>query len=274
MQRLLSRAFIYILLFLVALAAFFPFYVMLISSTHNNYNITTQVNILPGNQFMANYTRLTANVNIWRGFLNSVIIAGSSVLVNLYFTSLTAYAFAKFRFKGRDLLFGIILVAMMIPGQIGVVGFFKQMNDLKLLNTYIPLIFPSMANCFGVFFFVQYLSGSLPDEIIEAAYMDGCKDLSIFHKIVMPIMAPALVTQGIMVFIGNWNSYLMPVIILRETQKQPLTVLIATIKSASVADYGAQYVGILISVIPLIVIFSFASSLILDKISVGSAIKG
>lgn len=274
MKRNLSRTLTYVFLIVTALVAFFPFYVMVISSTHNNYNITTQMNILPGGQFMVNYERLTQNLNIWRGFFNSMIIATSSTVLNLFFTALAAYAFSKYRFKGRNVLFSIILVAMMIPGQIGIVGFFKEMNDLNLLNTYIPLILPSIANCFGVFFFKQYLDGTLPDEILEAAHMDGCKEFRVFHTIVLPIMVPALVTQGVLSFIGNWNSYMNPLIILRETAKQPLTVLIATVKSAYGSDFGAQYVGILISVIPLIIIFCCASNLIMDKISVGSAIKG
>jgi multiple sugar transport system permease protein len=167
------------------------------------------------------------------------------------------------------------MVAMMIPGQVGIIGFFKEMSDLKLLNSYIPLIFPSIAGCFSVFFFKQYLDGSLPDEILEAAYIDGCKELISYHRIVLPIMVPALVTQGVMSFIGHWNSYMNPLIILRETKKMTLPILVASIKSKSgmSADFGGQYVGILISVIPLIIIFAFSSKLIMDKISIGAAIK-
>jgi multiple sugar transport system permease protein len=104
--------------------------------------------------------------------------------------------------------------------------------------------------------------------------MDGCKELTIFHWVVLPMMVPALVTQGVLAFIGNWNSYLMPLIIIREGRKMTLPVLIATVKSANVADFGAQYVGILISVIPLLVIFSFASNMLMDKITAGDALKG
>lgn len=273
-KRFVIHALIYIFLIIVAITAFFPFYTMLISSTHDNYNITTQVTVLPGTQFISNYKRLTKNLNIWQGFANSLFIAAVSTMLGLYFPALAAYAFSKFRFKGRDIFFSIIMVAMMIPGQVGIIGFYKEMSDLRLLNSYIPLIIPSMANCFGVFFFKQYLDGNLPNEIIEAAYVDGCKELSIFHKIVLHIMTPALVTQGVMIFIGSWNSYMNPLIIINEGSKMTLPVLIATVKSAYGADYGAQYVGILISVVPLVIIFSFASSMIMDKISVGAAIKG
>lgn len=274
LKKYLSRTLIYLFLLLVAAAAFFPFYTMLISSTEDNYNITTQVNVLPSTHFADNYARLTQNLNIWRGFLNSFTVASLHTALGLYFTAITAYAFSKFRFKGKNVLFMTIIVAMMLPGQVGIIGFFKEVSDLKMLNTYLPLILPGIANCFGVFFFKQYLDGSLPNEIIEAAYMDGCGELTIFHKLVLPIMKPALVTQGVMTFIGTWNSYMDPLIIIRETKKMTLPVLIATVKSAYGADYGAQYVGILISVIPLVVIFSFASRMIMDNISISASIKG
>ena len=273
-RKKILRTLAMLFLLIVAATAFFPFYTMLISSSHDNYRIMNTVTLLPGGSFVRNYQRLTQNLNIWRGFRNSAMIATSSTFLNLYVTALTAYAFSKFSFKGKGFLFGIILFSIMIPGQVGTIGFYKQMSDMKLLNSYIPLILPAMANCFGVFFFRQYLNATLPDEIIEASIMDGCKELTIFHRVVLPMMVPALVTQGVLAFIGNWNSYLMPLIILREGRKLTLPVLIATVKSANVADFGAQYVGILISVIPLLVLFSFASNMLMDKISAGDALKG
>ena len=274
-RRIFSRTLIYGFLTLVAITAFVPFYTMVVSSAHDNFSITTQINLLPGDQFIINYERLTENLNIWRGFLNSLFISVSGTVLSLYFTALAGYAISKFRFVGRNLLFSIILVAMMIPGQVGVIGFFKQMSDMRLLNSYLPLILPSIAGCFGVFFFKQYLDGSLPNELLESAYMDGCGELGMYHKIVLPIMAPALVTQGVLTFIGSWNGYMMPLIILKETKKMTLPVLIASIKSKSgfSADFGAQYVGILISVIPLAIIFAISSKLIMDKISIGAALK-
>lgn len=261
-------------LLFVAFTAFFPFYTMLVSSSHDNYSIMNEITILPGGDFLRNYQRLIENLTIWRGFINSTLIASSSTLLNLYVTGITAYAFAKFSFKGKGLFFSIIIFSILIPGQVGTIGFFKQMSDMHLVNTYWPLILPAMANSFGVFFFRQYLNTALPDEIIEASIMDGCGELTIYHRIVIPMMVPALVTQGVLSFIGSWNGYLMPLIMLREGRKMTLPVLIATVKSANVADFGAQYVGILISVIPLLILFTFASKMLMDKITAGDAVKG
>lgn len=275
LRRSLWHTLIYLVLLSVALVSFFPFFTMLISSTQDAFHITSTVNLLPGDQFMRNYERMQQNKDIWRGFLNSLFLACVSMTLCLYFDSLAAYAFSKFSFKGKGPLFTVILVTMMIPGQLGVIGFFREMQALKFTGTYWPLILPSISNCFAVFFFRQYLDSGLPNELIEAAFIDGCRELPLFHRIVLPCMVPALVTQGVMSFIGSWNSYLMPLLILNKGSMLTLPVLLASIKtSGGTADYGAQYVGILISVVPLLVIFLFANKVIMEKIAIGAAIKG
>ncbi len=274
MKRYVLRSMIYFSLLFIAIISFIPFFTMLVSSTHDNYAITTKVNVLPGQHFLRNYRRLTETLNIWRGFLNSALVASLSTGLGLYFTALAAYAFSKFKFRGRQILFNIVLVAMMIPGQIGIVGFFHQMSSLRLLDSYIPLIIPSVANCFAVFFFKQFIDGALPDSLVESAHIDGAGEWRIYHLIVLPLIKAALVTQAVLSFIGSWNSYMMPLIILRSREKITLPLMIATVRSAYGTDYGAQYVGILISVLPLIFLFSFASKIIMEKVSIGAAIKG
>lgn len=274
-RRFTARTICYALLILIAVVSFSPFYMMLIGATQDNYHITSTVTWLPGRHFAQNYARMMLNKDIWRGFANSLGLSVVNTALCLYFSSLTAYAFSKFRFKGQKPLFALILVMMMIPGQLGVIGFFRHVSNLKLLNSYVPLVLPAISNCFAVFFFKQYLDGGLPNELIEAALIDGCREIAIFHRVVLPCMGAALVTQGVMSFIGNWNSYLNPLIILTENKKMTLPVLLASIKSGGgTADYGAQYVGILISVVPLIFVFAFANKVIMNKIAIGSAVKG
>ncbi len=265
----------YLVLWSIAIICFFPFYSMLMGSTHDNLAITTTLTLTPGTKFVENYNRMMQNKDIWGGFMNSLVLATVNTALCLYFSAMTGYAFSKFRFKGRGGLFAFIMVVMMLPGQLGVIGFFRLVSDMKLLNSYIPLIVPAISNCFAVFFFKQYLDTGLPNEMIEAALIDGASEVGIYHKIVLPCMGAALVTQGVMSFIGNWNSYLNPLIILTESKKMTLPVLLASIKSgAGSADYGAQYVGILISVAPLLIIFSLANKVIMEKISIGAAVKG
>ena len=273
-KRFISRGLIYLFAILVAVVAFYPFFVMIISSTHDNYNIVARINILPGTHLKENFERLTQNIDLYRGIINSLILAAAVTIIQNYFTMMAAYAFSKYNFKGQNFLFSVVLVAMMLPGQLGIIGFYKEIQALKLLNSYFTLIVPTIANCFAVFFYKQYIDGALPNELIEAAIMDGCGELTIYHKLVLPLVIPALVTQGVMTFIGTWNSYLTPLIVLNDKKKFTLPLMIATVRDATHADYGAQYVGMLVSIIPMVIVFCFASKIIMEKISIGAAVKG
>ena len=273
-KRFISRGLIYLFAILVAVVAFYPFFVMIISSTHDNYNIVARINILPGTHLKDNFERLTQNIDLYRGIINSLILAAAVTIIQNYFTMMAAYAFSKYNFKGKNFLFSVVLVAMMLPGQLGIIGFYKEIQALKLLNSYFTLIVPTIANCFAVFFYKQYIDGALPNELIEAAIMDGCGELTIYHKLVLPLVIPALVTQGVMTFIGTWNSYLTPLIVLNDKKKFTLPLMIATVRDATHADYGAQYVGMLVSIIPMVIVFCFASKIIMEKISIGAAVKG
>lgn len=274
LKKVLSRTVIYLFAAIVAIAAFYPFFVMIISATHDNYNIVAKVNLLPGDKLAENYARLTQNIDLYRGVFNSVFLAVAVTLIQNYFVAMAAYAFAKFNFKGKNFLFSVVLVAMMLPGQLGIIGFYKEIQALNLLNSYFTLIVPTIANCFAVFFYKQYIDGALPNELLEAAIVDGCRESTIYHKIVLPLIVPALVTQGVMTFIGTWNSYLTPLIVLNDKKKMTLPLMIATVRDATHADYGAQYVGMLVSVIPMVFVFCFASKVIMEKISIGAAVKG
>ncbi len=273
-RRNLLRFLANLFCFLVAIVAFYPFFVMVISASHDNFNIMSKINVLPGTKLVENYQRLTRNINIFSGIKNSLFLSVCVTLVETYFAVMAAYAFSKFRFRFRSFLFGVVLVFMMLPGQIGIIGFYKEVQAMHLMNSYLPLIVPSIANCFAVFFYKQYMDTSLPSELIEAAIIDGCREIDIFHRLVVPIMRPAMVTQAVLTFIGTWNSYLNPLILLNDKSKFTLTLLIATVRDATHADYGAQYLGMVISVIPTIVIYCFGSKTIMEKITVGAAVKG
>lgn len=274
MKKILCRTVIYLFAFLIAAVAFYPFFVMIISATHDNYNIVAKINILPGTRLKENFARLTQNIDLARGIINSLGLAAVVTVVQNYFTMMAAYAFSKFEFRGKNFLFSVVLVAMMLPGQLGIIGFYKEIQAMKLLNSYFTLIVPTIANCFAVFFYKQFIDGALPNELIEAAVVDGCRELKIFHRIVLPLVVPALVTQGVMTFIGTWNSYLTPLIVLNDKKKFTLPLMIATVRDATHADYGAQYVGMLVSIIPMVIVYAFASKVIMEKISIGAAVKG
>jgi multiple sugar transport system permease protein len=148
-----------------------------------------------------------------------------------------------------------------------------MMETFHMLNTYWPLILPSVANAFGIFFLKQITDASVPDELLDAGRIDGAGELQLFHRVVLPLLAPAIATLGIFAFIGKWNEFFMPLIILFDNDKQPLPVMIAFTKGQYATEFGAQYVGIVLSVIPILLVFSIASKRIISGVTVG-ALKG
>jgi len=272
-KKLLSKFVIYAFLIIVALTCLLPFYSMMITSTHANSDIARKLLLLPGTEFINNYNRLLDTVPIWRGFFNSLFITVTSTILSLYFSALAGYGFSKFSFKGKNILFMAVLGTMMIPGQLGIIGFFKLMDSFNMLNTYWPIILPSISNAFGIFFMKQMCDSSVPTEILESGRIDGCGELKIFHRLVLPLLMPAVATLGIFSFIGKWNDFLTPMIILFDNELQPLPVMIASVKSQFSTDFGAMYVGIVISVIPILIFFSIVSKKIISGVTAG-ALKG
>ncbi len=210
--------------------------------------------------------------NLFVGMRNSLIVAIPATLLGAYFSALTAYGLAMYRFHGNKIIFGAILVFMMIPGQLSLIGFYQLCTKLHLVNSYIPLILPAVAAPGTVFFLRQYILSSLPPSLVEAARIDGAKEIYSFHKIVLPIISPAMATMGIMGFIGNWNSYLLPMIILNKNEKFTLPVMMATLRaSLDIArNQGATYLAVAISVIPILLVFCFFSRYIISSISAGA----
>ncbi len=179
----LSRIIIYILLILLTVICFLPFYIMIINATHSSNELMTGLYLLPGASIFQNYLNMREMIQIGRGFLNSVIISFSSTLLSAYFGALTAFGLSKYRFKGQGIVFGIVMVSMMIPSQLGIIGFFRLFKFMGILDTFFPLILPGIANASTVFFIMQYMKSSLPDSLLESARIEGCNEFIIFNRI-------------------------------------------------------------------------------------------
>jgi multiple sugar transport system permease protein len=269
-RTLIIQTFIYIMLILAAIICLIPLYSMIISSTHANADIARKLLFVPGDRFLANYNRLIDVVPIWRGLFNSLVITVSSTFLGLYFSALGGYGFSKYKFKGNTFLFVCVLGTMMIPGQLGIVGFFRQMDMFGMINTYWPLILPSVNNAFAIFFLKQVSDASVPNEMLDSGRIDGCNELQIFHRIALPLLTPSIATIGIFLFIGKWNEFLQPLIILFDNELQPIPVMVASVRGQFVSDYGAQYVGIAISVVPIFIVFALASKQIISNVMAGA----
>lgn len=268
-----SKIVLYLLLILLAVICFVPFYIMIINATHTNGEVASKIWLTPGTALMSNYHRLTQNTNIWRGFFNSVFLAVTTTAVSGYFSALTAYGFSRYRFKGSKALYAVVLGTMMIPGQLGLIGFYQLVVKLGMANSYLPLILPAMANASSVFFIKGYTDGAVNKSLIEAARIDGCSEFAIFNKIALPLMMPAIATMSIFTFIGTWNSYLVPLIILTDMNKYTLPIMQVVAKGVYTTDYGAIYVCITISVVPIMLAFAFMSKKIVGGLTIGG-VKG
>ncbi len=268
----IKKSILYILLGFLALICLLPFLLMIVNATRSGNDIMTSFSLLPGSSLPSNWKIVTDNLEIGRGFMNSLVIAVLSTLLMSYFSALTAYGFAFYKFKGRNIIFTIMLIFMMIPSQLGMLGFYDLMTKMGLIDNYIPLIVPSIASPATVFFLRQYLLSVMPKSILEAPRIDGAGELYIFHRIVLPIMAPGIATMAIGGFIGSWNSYLMPLILLNNSRKWTLPVMVASLGSVKdiASNIGATYVTVAISAVPIMIAFCFFSKYIISGISAGS----
>lgn len=268
----IKKTILYILLILLGLACILPFLLMMVNATRTGSEIATSFTLIPGSNLKENWDTVFEYFNLFLGMWNSVKVAVPATLLTAYFSALTAYALAMYKFKGSKVLFITILIFMMIPGQLGLIGFYNLCTKLHLVNTYIPLIVPAIAAPGTVFFLRQYVLSSLPPSLIEAARIDGASEIYSFHRIALPIMAPGLATMGIMAFIGNWNNYLMPMILLNKKEKFTLPVMMATLRASTdiTANQGAIYLAVAISIIPILLVFSFFSKYIISSISAGA----
>lgn len=268
--RKLNHAIIYIVLILLLLLSVVPFYLVIVNSTHSSFEIVTQLNLGMGDDLAENYATMQSNVNIWKGFANSLIIVIPYTLFSGYFGALTAFGFAKYRFSGRKVLFWIVLASMMLPSQLSIIGFYQLNLKLKLLNSYLPFIIPGIANATVVFFLRGIISQGIPDSMIEAARIEGCSEFGIFNKLVLPCITPGVATMCIFSFVSCWNNYIGPLIIMTSNDKYTLPVMIAMIRGLYLSNYGAMYLAIAISVIPIIIVYMFLSRYIINGLTMGS----
>ncbi|MDF2842604.1 MAG: putative rane protein [Herbinix sp.] len=272
MAYIIKKTILYLGLAILALTCLLPFILMMVNSTRSGLDIMTSFTFIPGNALKDNWETVSGYFNLFRGFGNSLIVAIPATILTAYFSAVTAYALAVYHFKGGKILLLVIIVFMMIPGQLSLLGFYNLIAKLKLVNSYIPLIIPAIASPGIVFFLRQYLISVLSRSLLEAARIDGASEIHIFHKIVFPIMLPGVATMSIGAFIGNWNSYLVPLILLNTPKKFTLPVMIASLNSSQdiTSNQGAIYLAVAISVIPILIVFSFCSKYIISSISAGA----
>lgn len=245
----------YILIVFGAALSIFPFYWMVVGATlPSGKLLSVPPNLLPGNYLLENAKSLNEALNIPKVMWNSLFISITTTVLSVLLCTMAGYAFAKFKFKGRGVLFFIILSTLMIPFQVTLIPLFEIMVLLDWLNTYQAIILPSLASPFAIFLMRQNML-SIPDSILEAARIDGAGEFKIFFKIVLPTMKPALAAVSIFIFMAQWNSLLWPLITLNSKEMFTLPVALSSLIGLARIDYGQLMLGTTLSVIPILVLF-------------------
>jgi len=251
--------------------AVIPIYLMLINATRSTAQINSGISLLPGTSLSYNWHALTSRgFSIHQGFINSSILAVTTVILSVYFSAMTAYGLLIYKFKGKRLLWGVILIVMMLPATLSFIGFYRFMVNVHLTNSYIPLVIPSIASAATVLFLRQYLSSALSMELIDAARIDGSGEFRTFNRVVIPIFMPALSAQAIFAFVGSWNNFFSPFILLSNPKMYTLPMLVQLLRTVEFrSEYGGIYLGIAISIVPILVFYSILSRFIITGISMG-----
>ena len=271
------RVIAYIVLFFLSFLCLFFFYVLIVNSTHNNFTIQQGFDPMPRGSFGTNFYNTThdANVPILTGLRNSLIVSAANAALSVYFSALTAYAIYAYDFKFKKAAFTIILLIMTMPTQVSALGFLNLMDSMHLTNTLWPLILPSIAAPTVFFFMKQYMDSGLPRGIIDAARIDGCGEFNAFNKVILRILRPAMAVQAIFSFVGAWNNYFIPALIINDAKWKTVPILVAQLRSADFLkfDMGKVYMAITIAILPVIIVYLCLSKYIVRGVALGS-VKG
>src|SRR5690554_5150045 len=269
----ISIILLYILLFVGVIVTLFPFAYMFILASSSEAQIASYPPPLWfGGNARVNLEILLGATPFFRNMLNSLIVAVSATLGTLFFCSLGGYGFAMYDFKGKEKLFFLMLVTIMIPGLLSIIPWFVLMSWLGWVNTFYPLIIPGMANAMGIFLMRQFMEG-VPKDLVEAARIDGCNEFGIYWRVVLPLVKPGLGALGIITFLGSWNNYLSALIILQSKIMQTFPVALTMVAGKIKRNYGAQIIGAAMAIIPIIIVFLLASKQFIAGITSG-ATKG
>lgn len=266
-----GRACLYVLLVVGALLMIFPFIWTVVTSITPGATLTTTPKLIPDDPSISPYIELFQRVPFARVIANSLIIAVISTLLQLITSAMAAYVFARMPFRGRGAVFVVYLATMMIPFQVLIVPLFAEMKTLGLINTYAGAILPTIASAFGVFLLRQAMS-TVPYDLDQAATLDGAGHFRIFFQIMLPLVRPALATLAVFAFLNTWNSFLWPLIILRDPLMQTLPVALSSLQGQYSTQWDVLMAGSVVSIIPMFALYVFAQKYIVQGVA-GTGLK-
>ncbi|WP_064094063.1 carbohydrate ABC transporter permease [Rossellomorea aquimaris] len=263
MKRKTEKTLVTLLMILGGILVSIPF-IWMISSSFKPESEVLQIppTLFPENPTLENYFNLFESMNFGVYLRNTLVIVLFSFL-GLFFNAMAGYGFAKFHFKGKDKIFYLVLATMMIPAQVTMIPVYLILNEMGLTNTMAGIILPGLAAAFSIFLFRQFMT-TIPTDLIEAARLDGAGEFYIFFKLIVPIAKPIFAVQGILTFIGAWNSFLWPLIIANDESLYTLSVGLSLLQGQYANNFGLQMAGAAFMVVPIIIIFSFFQKYIVE----------
>ncbi len=262
----------YVVCVLLAILSILPFWIMLMNATRSTFEVQqSAIALLPSKYLISNLNiLLNKSFNPLVGFFNSLIIAVGSTGLTVYFSSLTAYALTVYDWKLRQPFFTFIMAILMIPAQVSIIGFYQFMYQIGWTNSFWPFILPAIAAPGVVFFMRQYLLATLQLDIVNSARIDGARELYTFNRIVIPIMKPAIATQAIFAFVGSWNQFFLPLILLTASDKYTMPIMVSLLRGDIYkTEFGSVYLGLSLTVLPLFVVYFTLSKYIIAGVALG-----
>lgn len=262
----------FVLITLSFMCLFF-FYILIINATHSHAELQKGFSALPGGSLFDNLSKVAndGSFPMFHGILNSLIISGLTAAICTYFSALTAYGLYVYDFKLKKVAFAFILAILVMPTQVTSMGFLRLITNMGMYDSWLPLIIPSVASPAVFYFMYSYLESSLPISLVEAARIDGSNEFRTFNTIVLPIMKPAIAVQAIFTFVGSWNNYFIPALVIQTKSKMTVPILIATLRGADYMnfDMGKIYTMILVAIVPIIIVYLFLSKYIITGVTLG-----
>ena len=263
----------HVVLIILSFMCLFFFYVLIVNASHSHAELQKGFSALPGKYFWKNLMNVAndGSFPMFRGILNSIIVSGCSAVLCTYFSSLTAYGLYAYDFKARNVAFTFIMAILVMPTQVTAMGFLRPITKMGLYDSLLPLIIPSVASPAVFYFMYSYLQSSLPMSLVEAARIDGSGEFRTFNSIVLPIMKPAIAVQAIFTFVGSWNNYFVPALVIQSKSKMTVPILIATLRGADYMnfDMGKIYMMITVAIVPIIIVYLLLSKFIIAGVTLG-----
>jgi multiple sugar transport system permease protein len=265
-----GRFILYLVLIVTSILMIVPFYWSLGTSLKlEQFVFSNPPQWIPNPITLVNYIHVLTRIPFLRYFANSVIVSVVTTLGHVFFDTLAAYAFAKLTFPGRDRIFFIMLLALMVPFQVNLIPMYRIMASLKWINTYWALIIPNLTSIFGIFLMRQFML-TIPSELLDAARIDGCNEFGVFRKVVLPLAIPGIATLIIFTFMGTWNDFLWPRIVTNSEALFTLPVGLAQLQMKNTSNVAQIMAGTVLTALPMIIVFMFMQRQFIEGMTAGA----